>query len=72
MHPLVRPVLARRRGRDALVLDPKRIHHTLIFESPWMLVVANGGPLSVRMARGSPYVRNAQPKTGHVVRVFVE
>jgi hypothetical protein len=56
MHPFVGPVLLGTGGQDALVLnaqpDP---HHTLSCERPWMPVVAKGTPLSVRMARGSPY-----------------
>src|SRR2546425_2951781 len=43
---------------------PRRSHHTLSCERPWMPVVANGTPLSVRMARGSPYSRKRRSKTG--------
>jgi hypothetical protein len=37
-----------------------------------MLVVANSGPLSLRIARGRPYSRNAALKTGRAVHVFAE
>ena len=35
-------------------------------------VVANGTPLSVRMAAGNPYSRNARSKIGRAVRLCVE
>jgi len=47
MHPLVRPVLARRAWRDTLMR-------------------------ALRIARGSPYSRNAHSKIGQAVTVCVE
>src|SRR5438093_1850862 len=42
---------------------PSRIHQIERRESPPGASVENGGPLSVRMARGSPYSLNADSKT---------
>ncbi len=41
---------------------PSVIHHTASRDKPAIAVVANGGPLSVRMACGNPYWRNAASK----------
>jgi len=43
---------------------PRRSHHTLSCDRPWIPVVAKGPPLSVRMARGRPYSRNSRSEDG--------
>ena len=41
---------------------PSLIHHTASRDNPPTAELANGGPLSVRIAQGRPYSRNAASK----------
>src|SRR5881628_3883378 len=62
MHALVPPVLLGMSGGDAFRHNPSLIHHTASRDNPASAVEAKGAPLSVRIARGSPYSRNAASK----------
>src|SRR5262249_16898513 len=59
-------------GRIRWCCIPRLIHQTLSWDRPWMPVVANGTPLSVRMARGSPYSRKRRSKTGRTPTPWVD
>jgi hypothetical protein len=50
---------------------PSFIHHTASRESPATACEANGAPLSVRIACGMPYSRNAASKMARVRGVSV-
>jgi hypothetical protein len=45
------------------------IHHTARWLRPQQAGVANGAPLSVRMASGRPYPRNRRSQRGHTISV---
>ena len=51
---------------------PRRSHQTLSDVRPWSDVEANGTPLSVRIARGSPYSRKSRSKMGRTPDATVE
>ena len=66
------PFLSGRPGRMRWCWMPRRIHQTLSQERPRSAWVANGTPLSVRIARGCPYSRNVRSTIGRAVTVWVE
>ena len=64
VHPLMAPVLLRlARFNPVPAGSPSLIHHTLNRLSPSTPTVAKGDPLSVRIASGIPYSRNAASNT---------
>ena len=64
MHPLVPPVLLGMPGLDALELNPEpEPPHRQLAQPVERMGEANGTPLSVRIARGSPNSLKARSKT---------
>ena len=64
MHPFMAPVLAWLPGLIRSGRMPSWIHHFDNSLTPPTESEANGAPLSVRMARGSPYCRKALSNHG--------
>nr|WP_265334625.1 hypothetical protein [Delftia tsuruhatensis] len=62
VHPLVATVLLWLALSMRSGLMPSLIHHIARRDRPATPVVANGGPLSLRMRSGSPYCRNTCSK----------
>ncbi len=67
MHPLVPPVRCGRPGSMRSSPMPNRTHHTASGLNPPRVIVANGGPLSVRSAAGRPYSRKMLTSSGCTV-----
>ena len=72
MHALVRPFCSGRPGSMRRWRMPSLIHHTESLLRPQKAGVANGAPLSVRMASGRPYSWNRRSKMGRASTCFVE
>src|SRR5687767_12677738 len=72
MHPLVSAVLLRTRRRDALMHDTELHPPDIQCRQAVNAVEANGAPLSVRMASGSPTRRKRARKMGFASTVLTE